>query len=376
MKQTIIAIILLFNLQFTFAQEDVKSKIDDLMKEYYPKDNDPGNVLEVYDNNNKSIYAKGQGIADLKTGRKIDVQTNFRMASVSKQVTAAAIYQLIKENKIDVNTAKLSDYFPNLKGEIRNATVPQLLNHSSGIVDYEEIIPKGLKEQLHDSDVLKLIEPLDRVYFSPGTKFRYSNTAYCLMALIVEKVSGQGFSEFVWDHFFKPLNMHNSLVYNPEDEIKDRAYGYHLKDNEFVFADQSLTSATKGDGGVYTSASEYKLWNQAFIKSMEEGSSFNDFFDKNIIAINKDCSYSMGKFVAADQFGNKVFFHTGESTGFNNLVMSIPLRDINISLFTNRDDKKINPFIEELLNILDIKLMQQEKKPVFKWLSDTYANEH
>src|SRR5690606_35176545 len=131
-----------------------------------------------------------------------------------------------------------------------------------------------------------------------------------------------------------------------------------------------------GDGGVYTSASEYKLWNQAFIKSMEEGSNFNEFFDKNIIAINKDCSYSMGKFVAADQFGNKVFFHTGESTGFNNLVMSIPLRDINISLFTNRDDKKINPFIEELLNILDIKLMQQEKKPVFKWLSDTYANEH
>lgn len=376
MKHTIIAIILLFNMQLAFSQGDVKSKLDDLMKGYYPKDNDPGIVLEVYANNNKTVFAKGQGIADLKTGRKIDVQTNFRMASVSKQVTAAAIYQLIKENKIDVNTAKLSDFFPNLKGEIRNATVPQLLNHSSGIVDYEEIIPKGLKEQLHDSDVLKLIEPLDRVYFSPGTKFRYSNTAYCLMALIVEKASGQGFSEFVWDHFFKPLNMHNSLVYNPEDEIKDRAYGYHLKDNEFVFADQSLTSATKGDGGVYTSASEYKLWNQAFIKSMEEGSSFNEFFDKNIIAINKDCSYSMGKFVAADQFGNKVFFHTGESTGFNNLVMSIPLRDINISLFTNRDDKKINPFIEELLNILDIKLMQQEKKPVFKWLSDTYANEH
>src|SRR5690606_13696472 len=206
MKHTIIAIILLFHLQLAFSQGNVKSKLEDLIKEYYPKDNDPGIVLQVYDNNNKTIYAKGQGIADLKSGRKIDVHTNFRMASVSKQVTAAAIYQLIKENKIDVNTAKLSDFFPKLKGEIRNATIPQLLNHSSGVGDYEEIIPKGLKKQLRDSDVLKLIEPLDRVYFSPGTKFRYSNTAYCLMALIVEKVSGQGFSEFVWDHFFKPLN--------------------------------------------------------------------------------------------------------------------------------------------------------------------------
>lgn len=376
MKHIIIAIILIFSMQLAFSQGDVKSKLDDLLKEYYPKDNDPGIVLQVYDNNNNTIFAKGQGIADLKTGRKIDLHTNFRMASVSKQVTAAAIYQLIQENKIDVNTAKLSDFFPNLKGEIRNATIPQLLNHSSGIVDYEEIIPKGLKKQLRDSDVLKLIEPLDRVYFSPGTKFRYSNTAYCLLALIVEEVSGQGFSEYVWEQFFKPLNMQNSLVYNPEDEIKDRAFGYHLKGDEFVFADQSITSATKGDGGVYTSANEYKLWNQAFIQLLEKDPAYADFLTGNLISMNKDCSYSIGKFIAKDQFGNLVYFHTGESTGFNNLVMSIPKKNINLSVFTNRDDKKINPFIEELLNILDIQLMQQEKKPVFKWLSDTYANEH
>ena len=376
MKHIILAVILLFSMQEGFSQEEVKTKLESLVNEYYPKKTNPGIMLQVYNNDNKVIYAKGQGIADLKSGRKIDINTNFRMASVSKQVTAAAIYQLIKDNKIDATKAKLSDFFPNLKGEIRNATIPQLLNHSSGVVDYEEIIPKGQKKQLRDADVLKLIEPLDRVYFNPGTKFRYSNTAYCLMALIVEKVSGKGFSEFVWDQFFKPLNMQNSLVYNPEDEIKDRAYGYHLKDKKFVFADQSITSATKGDGGVYTSANEYKLWNQAFIKSIEEDSSFSDFFGKNIIAINKDCSYSMGKFVAIDQFGNKVYFHTGESTGFNNLVMSIPSKNINICLFTNRDDKKINPFIEELLSALDIKLMQQEKKPVFKWLSETYANEH
>ncbi|WP_313369043.1 serine hydrolase domain-containing protein [Sphingobacterium mizutaii] len=376
MKHIIIAIILIFSMQLAFSQGDVKSKLDELLKEYYPKDNDPGIVLQVYDNNNNTIFAKGQGIADLKTGRKIDIHTNFRMASVSKQVTAAAIYQLIQENKIDVNTAKLSDFFPKLKGEIRNATIPQLLNHSSGIVDYEEIIPKGLKKQLRDSDVLKLIEPLDRVYFSPGTKFRYSNTAYCLLALIVEEVSGQGFSEYVWEHFFKPLNMQNSLVYNPEDEIKDRAFGYHLKGDEFVFADQSITSATKGDGGVYTSANEYKLWNQAFIQLLEKDPAYSDFLTGNLISMNKDCSYSIGKFIAKDQFGNLVYFHTGESTGFNNLVMSIPKKNINLSIFTNRDDKKINPFIEELLNILDIQLMQQEKKPVFKWLSDTYANEH
>src|SRR5690606_751200 len=284
MKHIIIAIILIFSMQLAFSQGDVKSKLDDLLKEYYTKDNERRIVLQVYDNNNNTIFAKGQGIADLKTGRTIDLHTNFRMASVSKQVTAAAIYQLIQENKIDVNTVKLSDFFPNLKGEIRNATIPQLLNHSSGIVDYEEIIPKGLKKQLRDSDVLKLIEPLDRVYFSPGTKFRYSNTAYCLLALIVEEVSGQGFSEYVWEHFFKPLNMQNSLVYNPEDEIKDRAFGYHLKGDEFVFADQSITSATKGDGGVYTSANEYKLWNQAFIQLLEKDPAYADFLTGNLIS--------------------------------------------------------------------------------------------
>src|SRR5690606_39846770 len=103
MKHIIIAIILIFSMQLAFSQGDVKSKLDDLLKEYYPKDNDPGIVLQVYDNNNNTIFAKVQGIADLKIGRKIDLHTNFRMTSVSKQVTAATMYQLIQYNKIESN---------------------------------------------------------------------------------------------------------------------------------------------------------------------------------------------------------------------------------------------------------------------------------
>ncbi|VTP97042.1 serine hydrolase domain-containing protein [Sphingobacterium daejeonense] len=121
-------------------------------------------------------------------------------------------------------------------------------------MDYEGLIPVNQKDQLSDLDVLKIIEPLDSVYFQPGSKWRYSNTGYCLLALIIEKVSGKNYSNYVNEKIFSVFGMRNSLVYNPEDKISNRAFGYHLQNDKFRFADQSLTSATKGDGGVYTSA--------------------------------------------------------------------------------------------------------------------------
>jgi CubicO group peptidase (beta-lactamase class C family) len=231
------------------------------------------------------------------------------------------------------------------------------------------------KDQLSDLDVLKIIEPLDSVYFQPGSKWRYSNTGYCLLALIIEKVSGKNYSNYVTEKIFNVFEMRNSLVYNPEDKIRNRAYGYHLQDDKFKFADQSLTSATKGDGGVYTSAEEYLLWNSKYFQALGSISSFSIFFKNNLAPINQDISYSYGKFVGKDNLGNTVYFHSGESTGFNNFALSIPDRNIHISLFSNRDDQKIVSFIDDLLKELDIQIKGLEGKSVFNWLSSVYMNE-
>lgn len=373
MKNIVVFIVFIFIIQRGYTQEEVNANIGRIVDKYYSQQDNPGIMLQIFNNKAEIIYAIGAGKGDLKSGKEIDNHSNFRMASVSKQFTAAAIYQLVQDKKLNVS-AYISEFFPGLRAEVRKASVFQLLNHTSGIVDYEELIPENQETQLSDSDVLKLVEPLDRVYFAPGSKFRYSNTAYCLLALIVEKVSGQGFSEYVYEKFFHPLKMEHSIVYSPADEIKDRAFGYHIKDGEFVFADQSLTSATKGDGGVYTSAEEYKQWDVTYFKRLKDDSLFSRFFVDNYSTINPSFFYSMGKFVGKDQDGDFVYFHSGESTGFNNFVMSIPAKNLHLSLFSNRDDQIIEPFIEEVLKSLNIQVQGLENKPIFKWLSDIYAN--
>lgn len=359
----------------SYAQDNLMIKLDAIIEKHYPNQKDPGIMLQVHDNNEKILYSGSSGIANLETSEHISSNTNFRMASVSKQFTVFAIWMLVDEYKIDIYNTKLIEFFPNLKGPIANCNIYYLLNHTSGVLDYEGLIPVNQKDQLSDLDVLKIIEPLDSVYFQPGSKWRYSNTGYCLLALIIEKVSGKNYSNYVKEKIFSVFGMRNSLVYNPEDKISNRAYGYHLQDDKFRFADQSLTSATKGDGGVYTSAEEYLLWNAKYFQALGSKFSFSILFKNNLAPINQDISYSYGKFVGKDNLGNTVYFHSGESTGFNNFVLSIPDRNIHISLFSNRDDQKIVSFIDDLLKELDIQIKGLEGKSVFNWLSRAYMNE-
>src|SRR5690606_30559756 len=122
----------------------------------------------------------------------------------------------------------------------------------------------------------------------------YSNTGYCLLALIVEKVSGKNYIDYLREKIFEVSDMPNSLVYEPMAKIKQRAYGYHLSDGKFKFADQSLTSATKGDGGVYTSANEYLLWNSNYLQALGIGGAFFLSFKNNLDPINNEISYSYG----------------------------------------------------------------------------------
>ncbi len=375
-KYLFIFMALIFWNQLGYAQDETDNKLNHLIDKYYPNQEDPGIMLYISDNQGKMQYSKYKGMANLDAGENITSKTNFRMASVSKQVTAHAIYQLLKGNKIDFYQ-KISDFFPNLKGKARDINVYYLLNHVSGIVDYEEILPENQKNQLSDHDVLQLIEAVDSTNFQMGTKFRYSNTGYCLLSLIVEKASGKDFSRYVKEEMFDKWEMRNSLVYKPSDKILNRAYGYHLKEDQFVYADQSITSATQGDGGVYTSGEDFAKLNAGMNFDMGVWGptvGYGVYFENNLCPINKDISYSFGKFFGKDQNGNNAFFHSGESTGFNNIVISIPQRDLCISLFSNRDDLQIDSFFEEILKLMDIQIQGLGDKTLFAWLSDVYAH--
>jgi len=125
-------------------------------------------------------------------------------------------------------------------------------------------MPADLATQLRDIDVLHLLERESRLYFAPGSAYRYSNGGYAMLALVVERASGRSFQDFLHARIFEPLGMHDTLAYVQEGPpVPHRAYGYSRIDAHWQRTDQSLTSAVLGDGGIYSSIDDLARWDAA-----------------------------------------------------------------------------------------------------------------
>jgi CubicO group peptidase (beta-lactamase class C family) len=205
-------------------QNILSTRIDSLFSEYRCL-NCPGAALFVI-KDEKIITRKFYGFADIDKKIKVKSTTNFRLASVTKQFTAAAVLILISENKLSF-TDRLTDLFENFPQYGSQIKIENLLNHTSGLIDYEDLIPDSATVQVKDHDVLEILKKQDSLYFEPGTEFRYSNTAYALLALIIERVSGMSFARFLKEKIFTPLEMFNSVAHEEGiSVVKERAFGY------------------------------------------------------------------------------------------------------------------------------------------------------
>jgi CubicO group peptidase (beta-lactamase class C family) len=294
---------------------------------------EPGLALYV-ETNGKTIYNQGFGIADSETKKKIRPNTNFRLASVSKQFTAMCILLLEQDKKLSFEDP-ISRYLPELPPGIgNNVLVRHLITHTSGIIDYEEVMDNKITTPLLDLDVLNILKTHEKTYFSPGTEFRYSNSAYALMALIVERVSGQTFPQFMKERIFNPLKMKRSLVYDAAVYIPNRSLGFARDKNMKLYEnDQSTTSAIKGDGGVYTSLDDYKKWTHALWKGTL----------LDMPSILKRLNFSIkevtGSFYGPGWFyfdkGNPALFHSGSTCGFSTYSINIPEQKTSIVYFSN-----------------------------------------
>lgn len=296
------------------------------------------------------LYQNAAGVAGLTTAAQIDSTTNFRMASVTKQFTAMAILLLEKNHQLSLDDP-IGHWLPELPRDIgQKVLVRHLLTHSSGLLDYESLIPDTQKTQVLDADVLRLLARHDSTYFPPGTRFRYSNTGFCLLALIVERAAHQPFRSFVEGHIFRPLRMDHSAIYQQDHPIYHRAMGYALDSNGAIIpSDQSVTSATKGDGGVYTSLTDYAKWSEALQrKSLLDLDASLHRLRFPLTDGTKDRYYAAGWFLAGDN--PLILFHSGSTCGFSTYVVRIPHDDWSITYFSNLAGNTA-PF-REILKIL------------------------
>jgi CubicO group peptidase (beta-lactamase class C family) len=196
--------------------------------------NIPGAAVLVAKNGGV-LFQRGYGVADLRSLRRIDNRTNFRLASCTKQFTAMAIMLLVHDGTLHYDD-RLTDIFPEFPDYGKAITIRNLLNHTSGLQNYEDLMPSPdpalpvEQVQIHDAGVLDLLKRQSRTKFSPGSKWVYSNSGYVLLGLIVQKVSGESFPDFLHNRIFQLLNMSNTVAYvRGKNDVPNRAFGHSLE---------------------------------------------------------------------------------------------------------------------------------------------------
>jgi CubicO group peptidase (beta-lactamase class C family) len=309
----------------------MKPEVDALLRDY-AGDVPGASVLVLRDG--QPVVRASYGLADLEAGRATTPATNYRLASMTKQFTAASILLLVEDGGLKLDD-RVHDWLPSLPNAAETATIHHLLTHTSGLIDYEDVIPESLTAQLHDADVLRLLEAEDRTYFRPGAGYRYSNTGYALLALVVQQASGTTFAKFLHERIFGPLGMDHTLAYEEGvSTVNNRAFGYTQDGGRWNRTDQDQTSAVLGDGGIYSSVDDLAKWDAALYDSrLLQPSSLHLAFTPATHTDDSDVEYGYGWRITGE-----TLWHSGESVGFRNVIVRYPQRHTTVVVLTNRNE--------------------------------------
>jgi CubicO group peptidase (beta-lactamase class C family) len=284
------------------------------------------------------LYEKYAGFADLRSKDPFTDSTSTHIASSGKTFTGMAILRMVQENKLSLDDP-LEKFFPGFP--YPGVTVKLLLNHRSGMPNYLYFMPKKewKDKQVTNIDVLNyLMTAKPNRSFSPDRRFSYSNTNYVLLALIIEKISGKSYPEFMKWQFFDPLGMTHTFVYNVKDSMKVissyEANG-HVWQNDFL-------EGTYGDKNIYTTPRDLLKWDQAFytdqvIRKTLLDTAFTPYSNERPSVHN----YGLGWRLLMIPNGKKVVYHNGRWHGFNAAFARLIDEKVTIIILGNKFNSKI-----------------------------------
>ena len=320
-----------------------EQKVDQLF-EAYRGENIPGAAVMIIDHGTP-VLTKTYGMANLEEKIPVSSQTNFRLASLTKQFTAMCIMMLKERGKLDYSTT-LTQIFPEFPSYGKTISILNILQHTSGLLAYEDLVPDTSKIQVLDKDVLALMMQQDSTYFEPGSAYRYSNTGYAVLAEVVKKISGRSFARFLRQNIFEPLGMKNTVAYEKGiSAVPNRAYGYDVQGDSVSSGDQSTYSAVLGDGGIYSSLEDLFKWDQAlYTDSLVTKESLRRAFTPYLER------YGFGWRI--DTYKNhRRIHHTGSTSGFRNVIQRFPDDELTIIILTNRKEPGVAPLAEKLADM-------------------------
>jgi CubicO group peptidase (beta-lactamase class C family) len=284
----------------------------------------------------KVVYDKSFGMANIETSEKASSQTNYRLASITKQFTAMAILVLEKKGSLKVDDP-VTKYLPELAEVAPKVTIKHLLTHTSGLPEYSTLRPDTDTTQIVDKDVLALVKNAKRETFvAPGKRYKYLNTGYALLALVIERSSKLSYAEFLKRNIFTPLGMTQTMVYDAKAKIPNRAFGYSGSDDSFARKDQDRDTTVLGDGGVYSSTQDLVRWIDSLDNStLIAPTRLAEACSPMVQTDNPAVRYGFGWRITEEK-GERVVFHTGTTSGFKNALLWVPSKKLAVIVLTNR----------------------------------------
>ncbi|MBP6869271.1 beta-lactamase family protein [Candidatus Babeliales bacterium] len=356
------------------------SKIDACLKRWEEQKLFSGSVLVAQ--HGKIILSQGYGMANYELDIPNTPDTKFRLGSITKQFTAYAIMQLQKKGLLSVDDT-LDTYIPDYpQGNV--ITIHQLLTHTSGIPNFTSL-PEYEKLEILPATINEVIATFkDKPFnFEPGLKHRYSNSGYILLTDIIEKVSGQTYEQYLQDHIFTPLGMHNSGYDHYELLLKNRASGYSLYCQPKNAPDQAFDivqnasyinmKVPSGAGALYSTVEDLLLWDRFLhagdkaVNSLIKSTVKIDLENKELAAIE----YGYGIVVDTDSplLHKKTIGHNGGIDGFVTTMTHFVDEDIVIIALSNFDFTPIGKLSHNIDHVLfdqEYELPAKNRKIMFK----------
>ncbi len=314
------------------AQESYENKIDEYLRTQMKAQQIPGVALAVV-KDGKIMLARGYGLANVEHQVPVKPETIFQSGSTGKQFTATAVMMLVEEGKLSLED-KITKYFSDAPESWHKITIRHLLTHTSGMTDYPPDF--DLRRDYTEDDLLQRIKTIP-LAFQPGEKWSYSNLAYVTLGILIHKVSGKFYGDFLQERVFKPLDMSTAKIISETDIVPNRAAGYRVANGQLKNQDWVSPSLnTTADGALYFTVYDMAKWDAAlYSEKLLKRSSLEQMWTP--VKLNNGATFPYGfGWGLGNVRGHRVIEHGGSWQEFKAQISRYVDDKLTIILFANQ----------------------------------------
>ncbi|MEY3297737.1 MAG: hypothetical protein RLZZ597_997 [Cyanobacteriota bacterium] len=310
------------------------AQIDQWMAQH---EDGPGGVVMVIQSG-EIVHQKGYGLADVEQGIPITPETLFHLGSVGKQFTAMGVLMLVEEGQVDLDDP-ISAHIPELDWMDDGVTVRRLLHHTSGVTGYDD--SDEIYDALLDSaptpgneDVVTALSQFQEMLFEPGEEFYYSNTGYDLLGLLIERLSGQTYAQFMEDYIFAPLGMTQTFALPSDKRFGPSVAQSYASDGPY---EPDVLDSLNGSGSLYSTLGDLYLYDQALdSEALVSQDLLTEMTTSGTLNNGQETQYGFG--VEVDTYGDSTYVgHQGSWLGFDSYYLRFPEASLAIVVLLNLD---------------------------------------